>query len=276
MSLCNVCIFHTPYTYNLWDWYWLKVPYLELHWSVEINMYRDESGGGGGWGETLQYQMDTGVRLTLPQAGAFGESTVSKNKGSLGEKPNFGSQLGDIGWECYFWSFSERFESRNLRKIVENGKNYLSYGGSLGESDQRAHISPKNVGSLGDRRDNQQNMGSMGDSSAENRGSLEPYVRVTSIMGVPPGWGWGEDYMFVCVGGLRYKVVEYEYERGPAESVVHGPQMSSLRHCTWWALTFSWPHLGFSVLHNLSSVAYHQWILWADHVWLIKCSFCLW
>ena len=30
------------------------------------------------------------------------------------------------------------------------------------------------------------NMGSLGDSSAENRGSLEPYIRVTSIMGVPP------------------------------------------------------------------------------------------
>ena len=30
-------------------------------------------------------------------------------------------------------------------------------------------------------------MGSLGDSSTENRGSLEPYIRVTSIMGVPPG-----------------------------------------------------------------------------------------
>ena len=30
-------------------------------------------------------------------------------------------------------------------------------------------------------------MGSLGDSSAENRGSFEPYIRVTSIMGVPPG-----------------------------------------------------------------------------------------
>ena len=32
------------------------------------------------------------------------------------------------------------------------------------------------------------NMGSLGDSSAENKGSLEPYIRVTSIMGVPPGF----------------------------------------------------------------------------------------
>ena len=31
------------------------------------------------------------------------------------------------------------------------------------------------------------NMGSLGDSSsAENRGSLEPYIPLTSIMGVPP------------------------------------------------------------------------------------------
>ena len=41
--------------------------------------------------------MDTGVRLTLPRAGAFGEDTISKNEGSLGERPNFGSKLGDIG-----------------------------------------------------------------------------------------------------------------------------------------------------------------------------------
>ena len=39
-----------------------------------------------------------------------------KNEGSLGEKPNFGSKLGGIGWECYFWPFSEHFKSRNLEK----------------------------------------------------------------------------------------------------------------------------------------------------------------
>ena len=49
---------------------------------------------GGG---ALQYQMDTGVRLTLPKAGEFGENTISKNEGSLGEKPKFGSKLGGIG-----------------------------------------------------------------------------------------------------------------------------------------------------------------------------------
>ena len=30
------------------------------------------------------------------------------------------------------------------------------------------------------------NMGSLGDSNSENRGSLEPYIPVTSILGVPP------------------------------------------------------------------------------------------
>ena len=58
--------------------------------------------------------------------------------------------------------------------------------GSLGESDRRAHISPKNVASFGDSRDNQQKYGSLGDSSTENRESLEPYICITSIMGVPP------------------------------------------------------------------------------------------
>ena len=37
--------------------------------------------------------MYTGVRLTLPKAGAFGENTVSKNEGSLGEKPNLGKTV---------------------------------------------------------------------------------------------------------------------------------------------------------------------------------------
>ena len=77
----------------------------------------------GGWG-ALQYQMDMGVRLTLPKAGAFGENTISKNEGSLGEKPNCGSKLGGIGWKCYFWSFSEHFKSRNFeeKKLLKMAK----------------------------------------------------------------------------------------------------------------------------------------------------------
>ena len=39
-----------------------------------------EPGGGGGGG-----------------VGGGGENTISKNEGSLGEKPNFGSKLGGIG-----------------------------------------------------------------------------------------------------------------------------------------------------------------------------------
>ena len=63
---------------------------LELTWPSSIP--EDVAGG-----EALQYQMDTDVRLTLPKAGAFGENTISKNEGSLGEKPNFGSKLGGLG-----------------------------------------------------------------------------------------------------------------------------------------------------------------------------------
>ena len=48
-----------------------------------------------GW--ALQYQIDTGVRLTLPEAGAFSENTIPKNEGLLGEKLNFGSKLRGIG-----------------------------------------------------------------------------------------------------------------------------------------------------------------------------------
>ena len=43
-----------------------------------------------------------GVRLTPPKAGAFGENTISKTEGSLGEKPNFGSKLGALGENVTF------------------------------------------------------------------------------------------------------------------------------------------------------------------------------
>ena len=41
-------------------------------------------------GGAVKYEMDTGVRPALRQAGAFGESTGSKNEGSLGESMIFG------------------------------------------------------------------------------------------------------------------------------------------------------------------------------------------
>ena len=41
-------------------------------------------------GRAVIFEMDTGVRPALRQAGAFGESTGSKNEGSLGESMIFG------------------------------------------------------------------------------------------------------------------------------------------------------------------------------------------
>ena len=91
------------------------------------------------------------------------------------------------------------------KKIVENGKNdqfvdeietkssflwqpnVKKNRESLSESDQRAHISPKMWCFWVTAETISKNMGSLGDSSTENRGSLEPYIHVTSIMGVPPG-----------------------------------------------------------------------------------------
>ena len=43
-------------------------------------------------GGAVKYEVDTGVRPALQQAGAFGESTGSKNEGSLGESMIFGIQ----------------------------------------------------------------------------------------------------------------------------------------------------------------------------------------
>ena len=55
------------------------------------------ASGAKNYPGALQYQMDTGVRLTLPKAGAFGENTVPKNEGSLCETPNSGSKLWGTG-----------------------------------------------------------------------------------------------------------------------------------------------------------------------------------
>ena len=79
--------------------------------------------------------MDMGVSI-LPKAGAFSENRVSKYEGSLGEKPNFGSKLGGIGKECYFQ------KQEFAKKIIENGKNDLSYGGVFGwERSKSPHFS---------------------------------------------------------------------------------------------------------------------------------------
>ena len=68
----------------------------------KISPYTVSPPGGG----AVKYEVDTGVRPALQQAGAFGESTGSKNEGSLGESMIFGIQwekntkiCGVIGWE---------------------------------------------------------------------------------------------------------------------------------------------------------------------------------
>ena len=65
---------------------------------LELFLYMIPGVGVG----ALQCQMDTGVRLTLPKAGAFGENTISKKEGSLDEKPNFDSKLGALGENVTF------------------------------------------------------------------------------------------------------------------------------------------------------------------------------
>ena len=48
------------------------------------------------------------------------------------------------------------------QKVASPDSRMQKNRGSLSESDRRAHISPKNVGSLGDSRDNQQKYGVIG------------------------------------------------------------------------------------------------------------------
>ena len=57
-----------------------------VHGPWQMNNLRGNCPGGG----AVKYEMDTGVRPALRQAGAFGESTGSKNEGSLGESMIFG------------------------------------------------------------------------------------------------------------------------------------------------------------------------------------------
>ena len=122
MERCTSCPW---YRYTLDNAFCIAVSWASgKHYNILKNMNITVLGNIPGGGGTLQYQMNTGVMLTLPKAGAFGENTISKNEGSLSEKPNFGSKLGSIWWKFYFWSFSEHYRSRNLKKkIVENGKN---------------------------------------------------------------------------------------------------------------------------------------------------------
>ena len=147
--------------------------------------------------------MDTSVRLTLPKAGAFGENSL-KNEGSLGKKPNFGSKLGALGENvtCDL-SVSALKAGICKKKIFENGKNDQFIDEIETKSSFLTQANAKNRGlwmrAIEEPTFHQKmwvlwvtaetiskNMGSLGDSSAENRGSWEPYIRVISVMGVPP------------------------------------------------------------------------------------------
>ena len=109
-----------------------------------------------------------------------------KKEGSLGEKPNFGSKLGGIGWECYLRSFTERFKIRNLQKSSKMAKMICRNGGLWVRAIEESPFHQKMWGLWVTAETISKNMGSLGDSNAENMGSLEPYIRVTSKMGVPP------------------------------------------------------------------------------------------
>ena len=78
----------------------LKYESRELHKRLKKGVFK--SGGGG----ALQYQMDTGVRLTLPKAGAFGAEHNLK-------------KWGLIGWEAKFWFKIRRRWVRMLLLIFQ-------------------------------------------------------------------------------------------------------------------------------------------------------------
>ena len=142
---------------------------------------------------------------------------------------------GVIGWEAKFWfkirghwvkmllwSFSERFKIRNLQKIIENGKNdqfvdkietkssFLwkpnakKIGGLWVRAIEEPIFHQKMWGLWVTRETISKNMGSLGDRRTENKGSLEPYIRVTSIMGVPPPG-------FILLLWQRYKMLPFVY-----------------------------------------------------------------
>ena len=142
--------------------------------------------------------MDTGVRLTLSKAGAFCENTVSKNEGSLGE-PNFGSKLGhfDLSVSASKAGICNNKKSLKMAKMINLlmklkekvtscGTRMQTTGGLWVRAFKEPTFHQKIWGLWVTAETISKNMGSLGDSSAENRGSLEPYIRVTSIMGVPP------------------------------------------------------------------------------------------
>ena len=94
------------------------------------------------------------------------------------------------------------------QKVASCSSRMQKNRGSLCESDRRAHISPKKCGVFGWQHS--KNMGSLGDSSTENSGSSEPYIRVTSIMGVPlpPPRGVPHNKNYSVESGLHAKEIK--------------------------------------------------------------------
>ena len=129
----------------------------------------------------VKYEVDTGVRPALQQAGAFGESTGSKNEGSLGESMIFGIQwekntkiCGVIGWEPKVFSILDCKITKVKYSIFSNA--IFSNHGALSDrlNEKRAHATVKY-------------MGSMGDSDAEKGGLLSLTYASPPEWDCPPG-----------------------------------------------------------------------------------------
>ena len=136
--------------------------------------------------------------------------TQSQKWGDIGWEAKFWFKLR--GWECYFWSSSERFKSRNLKRKsskmatlinlsikleqkVPSCGSRMQKNRSFGESDRRATFHQNMCGLWVTAETISKNMVSLGDSSTENRASLEPYIRVTSI--ISSSWAWFFSLFFI-------------------------------------------------------------------------------
>ena len=134
-------------------------------------------------GGAVKYEVDTDVRPALQQAGAFGESTGSKNEGSLGESMIFGIQwekntkiCGVIGWEPKVFSILD-CKITKVKYIVFFSNASFSNHGALSD-----RLNEKNMGLWVRAHATVKNMGSMGDSDAEKGGLL------SLTYASPPEW----------------------------------------------------------------------------------------
>ena len=149
-----------------------------LMWVLTKFVGKLPRGGGA-----VKYEVDTGVRPALQQAGAFGESTGSKNEGSLGESMIFGIQwekntkiCGVIGWEPKVFSILDC----KITKVK-----YIEFFSNASFSNHGRiewQIKWKNMGLWVRAHATVKNMGSMGDSDAEKGGLL------SLTYASPPEW----------------------------------------------------------------------------------------